>query len=80
MSKNLKRSIPPKSYDEFENIHVNSIPFTDCKGKRIEPIFLEKNDLVTVTVCGTEKTPCPKRATYSNANSILKFESYTNHY
>lgn len=68
-----------KNYDKLEGVHVKDIPFTDCDGNP-DPIYLEKYDTVTVTVCGTAKTPCPKRVTYSNAHGILKFESYTNHF
>ena len=66
-----------KHHDKLQGLNVEDIEFTDCEGNEIEPIYLEKHDTITVTVCGTGKTPCPKKATYSNTNGILKFESHT---
>lgn len=72
----MKTITSPKNYDKLKGLNVKDIPFTDCE-ENPAPIYLEKHDTLTVTVCGTSKTPCPKRATYSNTNGVLKFESYT---
>ena len=61
-----------KQYNDLEGIDPNCIKFTNCDGNPIPIFFLEKDDTLTLTICGTEKTPIPKKVIYKLENNVLK--------
>jgi len=56
---------------EGKSVHKELVA-TGCQGEKIILPAIGVHDTLTLTLCGTQNTPCPKVAMYCNIDDYLK--------